>query len=287
MKESLQNLLELLQLEQIEETIFRGQSQDLGLGNVFGGQVIGQSLSAAKQTVDEGRSLHSFHCYFLRPGDPNKPIIYEVDKARDGGSFSTRRVVAIQKGKPIFNIALSFQSEEESFEHQLPTMPDVPGPEGLEPEIERIRRISHILPQHIQEKLKTERPIEMRVVETPDFLNPEPMQPIRHIWLKACDTLPDDLRIHKYLLAYVSDFSFVSTALNPHSISFWDPKMMVASIDHAMWFHRSFRMDDWLLYSIESPTATGARGLARGQIFSRDGQLVASTMQEGLFRSLK
>lgn len=284
MSKVLDELLNLLQLEQIEETIFRGQSQDLGFGNVFGGQVIGQALSAAKQTVEENRGLHSFHCYFLRPGNAHKPIVYEVDKARDGRSFTTRRVVAIQNGKPIFNVALSFQGKEEGYEHQYPTMPQVTPPEELESELDRTRKIAHLIPEQVRDKLTCDRPIELRPVKIPDFINPEPMEPVRHIWLRANGELPDDLRIHKYLLAYASDFSFVTTSLNPHGVNFWHPNMQVASIDHAMWFHQDFRMDEWLLYSIDSPIAGGARGLARGQIFNQKGQLVASTMQEGLIR---
>ncbi len=286
MSEVLEELLTLLKLERIEETIFRGQSQDLGFGNVFGGQVIGQSLSAAKQTVPEERALHSFHCYFMRPGDSRKPIIYEVDKSRDGGSFTTRRVVAIQHGKPILNMALSFQSPEEGYEHQWPTMPDVPGPEGLVSEQERLLEASHLISDHFRQKLTCERPIELRVVQSPDIIKPQPMDPVRHTWLRARGTLPDDPRIHKYLLAYASDFSFVTTALNPHGTNMLHPNLQVASIDHAMWFHKDFRMDEWLLYSVDSPAMGGARGLARGQIFNQAGELVASTMQEGLFRKL-
>ncbi|MCL6269097.1 acyl-CoA thioesterase II [Sansalvadorimonas sp. 2012CJ34-2] len=284
MSKVLKELLTLLKLEQIEETIFRGQSQDLGFGNVFGGQVIGQALSAAKQTVDEDRALHSFHCYFLRPGNAHRPIVYEVDKSRDGRSFTTRRVVAIQNGKPIFNVALSFQQKEEGFDHQHPDMPKVPGPDELISELERVRKIAHLIPEPAREKLTCDRPIELRPVQMPDLIKPEPLPPVRHIWLKANGKLPDDPRVHKYLLAYASDFSFVTTSLNPHAVNFWQPNMQVASIDHAMWFHRDFRMDDWLLYSMESPTAGGARGMARGQIFDRQGRLVASTMQEGLIR---
>ena len=285
MSHVLDELLTLLQLEQIEDTIFRGQSEDLGIGNVFGGQVIGQSLSAAKQTVGEQWNLHSFHCYFLRPGDSSRPIVYDVEKARDGRSFCTRRVVAIQHGKPIFNMALSFQLQEEGFEHQLPMMPDVAGPDGLESRTDRIRKLASHLPERVQEKLKREHPIEMRPACNPEELvNPGVREPVRQVWVKANGSLPDDQRIHNYLLAYASDFSFVTTALNPHGVSFWQPNMQVASLDHAMWFHRPFRIDEWLLYSMESPTAIGGRGLARGQIFNMEGQLVASTTQECLMR---
>ncbi|CAM3456252.1 acyl-CoA thioesterase II [Parendozoicomonas haliclonae] len=284
MSKVLDELLSLLQLEKIEETIFRGQSQDLGFGNVFGGQVIGQSLSAAKQTVEEDRGLHSFHCYFLRPGDANKPIVYEVDQSRDGRSFTTRRVVAIQNGKPIFNIALSFQQQEEGFEHQYPEMPDVTPPEEVDSELDRIRAIASVIPDNLRDKLTCDKPIDIRPVNMPDILKPEAMEPVRYVWMKANGSLPDDIRVHKYLLAYASDFNFVTTSLNPHGINFWHPSLKVASIDHAMWFHKDFRMDEWVLYSIDSPVARGGRGFVRGQFFNQKGELIASAAQEGLIR---
>ncbi len=284
MSKVLEELLSLLQLEKIEESIFRGQSQDLFTGNVFGGQVIGQSLSAAKQTVVEGRNLHSFHCYFLRPGDASKPIIYEVDRSRDGHSFTSRRVVAIQNGRPIFHMALSFHQKEEGLEHQLPVKPDVTPPDQLESESDLIQKIIQFIPESMRDKVTGERPIDIRPVNLPDLLRPKPMEPLRYVWMKANGPLPDDLRIHKYLLAYASDFNFITTALNPHGINFWEPRIQIASLDHAMWFHKDIRMDEWLLYSIDSPIAFGGRGLVRGQIFNQQGELVASAAQEGLIR---
>ncbi|WP_211828991.1 acyl-CoA thioesterase II [Kistimonas asteriae] len=284
MSSVLTELLDLLKLERIEEGIFRGQSQDLGFGNVFGGQVIGQALSAAKQTVSEDRGLHSFHCYFLRPGNARQPIVYEVDNARDGKSFTTRRVVAIQNGKSIFNLAASFQIEEEGFAHQKPVMPEVDGPEGVTSELELVRRFEQFIPESIRDKMTCDKPIDIRPVNPNNPLQPEKRDPVRYIWLKSAGKLPDDLRVHKYLLAYASDFNFLPTSLEPHGVSFWQKNMQVASLDHSMWFHRDFRMDDWLLYAMESPSASGGRGFVRGQLFDRQGRLVASSTQEGLIR---
>ncbi|MGY0218044.1 acyl-CoA thioesterase II [Endozoicomonadaceae bacterium StTr2] len=283
MSDVLRNLLHVLKLEQIEVNLFRGQSQDLGFGRVYGGQVIGQALSAAKQTVEQGRHVHSFHSYFLREGDCNLPIIYEVDCIRDGRSFNTRRVVAIQKGRAIFNMSASFQVQEPGLDHQ-DKMPNVPGPEGLESDLERAQRFKAHIPVEAHDKLLCDRPIEMRVVDPVDLRNPKSAGNTKQVWLKADGEMPDDPRIHNYLLAYASDFKFITTSLRPHGKSFWDPKLQIASLDHAMWFHRSFKMDDWLLYSMDSPSASGARGLVRGQVFDRQGRLVASTIQEGLIR---
>ncbi len=279
----LHELLELLQLEKIEETLFRGQSQDLGWGAVFGGQVLGQALSAAKQTVPESRRVHSMHGYFLRRGDARLPIVYDVDCIRDGKSFTTRRVVAIQKGRAIFNMAASFQIEETGYEH-ADAMPETPGPEGLVSELERVRERASLIPPSVRDKFTAERPIEIRIVDPVDPINPDARPPARRAWFRASDTMPDDLRVHQYVLAYASDFSFLSTALLPHRARIFDPRLQIASLDHAMWFHRPFRMDEWLLHVVESPSAAGARGLVRGHWYSRDGQLVASTVQEGLIR---
>ena len=280
----LHELLELLRLEKLEETLFRGQSQDLGWGAVFGGQVLGQALSAMTQTVPERRRVHSLHGYFLRQGDARLPIIYDVDCIRDGKSFTTRRVVAIQKGRAIFNMAASFQIEETGLEHTVAAMPEVPGPEGLVSELERVRARAALIPARAREKFTAEKPLEIRIVDPRDPINPETRPPVRRAWFRAIDALPDDLRVHQYLLAYASDFSFLTTALNPHRVGTFDPRLQLASLDHAMWLHRPFRLVEWLLYAVESPTATGARGLVRGQWFTRDGQLVASTTQEGLIR---
>ncbi|MGL4601380.1 MAG: acyl-CoA thioesterase II [Plesiomonas sp.] len=283
MSDVLAGLLQLLHLEKIEEGIFRGQSQDLGLRQVFGGQVIGQALYAAKQTISPERSVHSFHSYFLLPGDSHKPIVYDVEILREGRSFSTRRVSAIQNGRPIFYLTASFQLHEEGFEHQ-DTMPAVPQPETLESELDIARKMAHLLPASVKEKFLCERPIEMRPVKFSNPLKGEVDLPTRYVWFKANGSMPDDLRVHQYLLAYASDFNFLPTALQPHGKGFLEADMQVATIDHSMWFHRPFRMDDWLLYAVESPSASGARGLVRGSVFTRDGKLVASTAQEGLIR---
>lgn len=283
MSQILQNLLELLNLEKIEEGLFRGQSEDLGLRQVFGGQVVGQALYAAKQTVAAERSVHSFHSYFLRPGDSSKPIVYDVETLRDGKSFSTRRVSAIQHGKPIFYMTASFQSLEQGFEHQN-TMPDVPPPEGLLSESEIVQQLSPMLPKKVRDNFTGQKPIEMRPVKFHNPLKGNIEEPSRHVWLRANGTMPDDLRIHQYLLGYASDFNLLPTALQPHGVGFLEPGMQVATIDHSMWFHRPFRIDNWLLYAVESSSASGARGFVRGQFYTRDGVLVATTVQEGVIR---
>lgn len=279
----LEELLKLLKLEVIEENIFRGQSQDLGFGNVFGGQVLGQALSAASQTVPVERRAHSLHAYFMRPGDALKPIVYTVDCIRDGRSFTTRRVLAVQKGRAIFSMSASFQVDESGFDHQ-DTAPSVPGPEGLERELDAARRLADKIPAGLREKLLCRKPIEIRHVNPVDPFAPEKKEPVKFVWFRAIDRMPDDVAAHQYLLAYASDFNLVATSLYPHSFTFWQPEMQVASLDHAMWFHRDFRMDDWLLYAMESPNACKARGLSIGRIFTRDGKLVASVAQEGLIR---
>lgn len=281
----LEELLGLLSLEKIEENIFRGQSQDLGFGNVFGGQVLGQALSAASRTVDKRLAAHSLHGYFMRPGDASLPIVYTVDPIRDGRTFSTRRVKAVQKGRAIFSMSASFQKQESGYSHQDP-MPEVPGPEGLEPELEMARRLADRIPEHILEKLLCDKPIEIRLVNPVNPFDPKPMSPNKYVWFRAIGTLPDDPGIHRYMLAYASDFHLVSTALYPHAKTFWSPDMQVASLDHAIWFHRDFRMDDWLLHATRSPSADGGRGLNFGAVYTRDGKLVASVAQEGLLRKL-
>ncbi|CRX39885.1 acyl-CoA thioesterase II [Yersinia enterocolitica] len=283
MSQALKKLLDLLCLEKIEEGIFRGQSEDLGLRQVFGGQVVGQAIYAAKQTVPTDRVVHSFHSYFLRPGDSSKPIIYDVETLRDGNSFSARRVSAIQNGKPIFYMTASFQSQEEGFEHQN-TMPDVPPPEGLMSETDIARKFAHLIPEKVRDKFIGHQPIEMRPVKFHNPLQGSTAEPNRYVWFKANGAMPDDLRVHQYLLGYASDFNFLPTALQPHGIGFLEPGVQIATIDHSMWFHRPFRLDDWLLYAVESTSASGARGFVRGQIYNREGVLVASTVQEGVIR---
>ncbi len=278
----LDDLLHLLELERIEDNIFRGESRDIGSAQVFGGQVLGQALSAAHLTVD-GRTAHSLHAYFLRRGDVRAPIVYDVDRARDGGSFSVRRVVAIQHGRPIFNLAASFQVPEEGLEHQ-DAMPSVPGPDGL-------RELTDIppdrlaeLPEKMRRFLTDKRPFEFRPVQAPAFDVAEKLPPVRQVWIRAVDRLPDSLALHQNLLAYVSDYELLGTSTLPHGLRFGRGNVMMASLDHGLWFHRAFRVDDWLLYSLESPNASGARGYARGQFFTQAGMLVASSAQEGLVR---
>lgn len=282
MQELLADLLTLLELERIEENIFRGESRDIGSKRVFGGQVLGQALSAASHTVED-RQAHSLHAYFLRAGDVQAPIIYEVDRARDGRSFSSRRVVAIQHGRPILNLAASFQRPEKGLNHQA-AMPDVPGPAGLKDLSELTGERASAIPERIRRFLTRERPFLMRPVEGVDLLSAAPREPVRHLWLKTVDRLADNPDQHRNLLAYVSDYQLLGTATLPHGIHWEQGNVQMASLDHAMWFHRPFRVDDWLLYAMVSPSASGARGLTFGQFFSTDGELVASTGQEGLIR---
>lgn len=279
----LEELLGLLKLEKIEENIFRGQSQDLGFGAVFGGQVLGQALSAASQTVPVDRRAHSLHAYFLRHGDDSRPIVYDVDCIRDGKSFTTRRVRAIQYGRAIFNMSASFQIREPGFDHQE-TAPEVPGPEGIQSELEMARMLADKIPEKIRDRILCEKPIEIRPLNPVNPFNPEKKEPVAYTWLKTVSPMPDDPATHQYLLAYASDFYLSGVSLNPHGHSFWEPAMQTASLDHAMWFHRDFRMDEWLLYVTRSPSASGARGLNFGEIYTRDGRLVASVAQEGLIR---
>jgi acyl-CoA thioesterase-2 len=283
MSDVLHELLQLLRLERIEHNLFRGQSQDLGWGSIFGGQVLGQALSAAAQTVPPERPVHSLHGYFLRQGKASTPVVYDVDCIRDGGSFTTRRVVAIQNGEAIFSMSASFQQLEEGYDHASP-MPSMPGPDDLVSEGELLRRAADSIPEKLRTIATAARPIEIRPIEPSNPLRPEKKPPHRGVWFRAVDRLPDDPAVHRYLLAYASDFHFLSTAMQPHAVSWLVPGMQVASLDHAMWFHRPFRMDEWLLYAVDSPSASGGRGLVRGQLFTRDGVLVASTAQEGLIR---
>lgn len=283
MSQALSNLLALLNLEKIEEGIFRGQSEDLGLRQVFGGQVVGQALYAAKETVPLDRLVHSFHSYFLRPGDSQKPIVYDVETLRDGNSFSARRVAAIQNGKPIFYMTASFQAPETGFEHQK-TMPAAPAPENLKSETEIAMAFEKLLPQTLKEKFLCEKPLEIRPVVFHNPMQGHVDEPVRQVWMRANGQMPADLRVHQYLLGYASDFNFLPVALQPHGVGFLEPGMQVATIDHSMWFHRPFDMNDWLLYSVESTSASSARGFVRGEFYSREGVLVASTVQEGVMR---
>jgi acyl-CoA thioesterase-2 len=282
MNQLLDDLVKVMTLERLELDLFRGESRDIGSPQVFGGQVLGQALTAATATV-ENRMVHSLHAYFLRRGDFNSPIVYEVDRARDGNHFSTRRVVAIQHGAQIFNLSASFQDEEQGPSHQL-AMPEVPPPEGLPELAAHYREIMPHLPPGLRRLLEQQRPFDFRPTQPLSFARQENAPPQRNIWLRAVAGLPDDEALHRCLLAYVSDFNLLDTALMPHAALLRAKNFVMASIDHAMWFHGSVRVDDWLLYSTDSPSAGGARGFTRGSLFARDGRLVASTSQEGLIR---
>src|SRR5689334_2283616 len=278
------DVLALLELEQLEVNLFRGESRDIGAPQVFGGQVLGQALTAASRTVD-GRIVHSLHAYFLRRGDFNAPIVYEVDRSRDGQSFSNRRVIAIQHGEQIFNMTASFQVVENGLEHQF-DMPDVPPPEQLPDMLEVLRPMLDRLPERVKRFVEKPRPFEFRMVQPlPNLIQPSKHPPERQVWFRLPDKIPDDESLHRRLLAYVSDYYLLDTAVLPHGMSFLSAKAVMASIDHAMWFHRSLRVDDWLLYAVDSPSSSGARGFARASVFARDGRLVASAAQEGLVRS--
>jgi acyl-CoA thioesterase II len=279
-------LIELLSLERLEDNLFRGQSRDIGTKYVFGGQVLGQALSAAQATLDnldDARTAHSLHAYFLKAGDIEHPIVYQVDRTRDGGSFSVRRVTAIQHGQPIFFLAASFQKHEDGGEHQL-SMPEVPKPEDIEPTPALPPEVFAKLPSKVQRWLSRMGPFEFRHVYPRDDLNPPKRPPFQQVWFKLGERVGDAPELHRALLAYASDFHLLGTATFPHGISYYQPNVQMASLDHALWFHRPFRADEWLLYSIDSPSAQGGRGLARGLIYDRNGKLVASTAQEGLIR---
>ncbi|WP_342640519.1 acyl-CoA thioesterase II [Rhodoligotrophos ferricapiens] len=286
MSNAITELMRILDLEPLEQNLFRGISPKVGWQRVFGGQVIGQALVAALRTVDPERPAHSLHGYFMRPGDPKVPIIYEVHRDRDGNSFSTRRVVAIQHGEPIFSMAASFQREEVGLEHQFP-MPDVPAPESLPSESDVLKQYRDHIPDNMRQYFERERPIELRPVDFRHYLSPQPLAPEQFIWIRATAPLPDDRALHQCVLAYASDMTLLDTSLLPHGRSLFDPDMMMASLDHALWFHRPFRADEWLLYAQDTPTAMGGRGFNRGSIFTRNGSLVASVAQEGLIRVRK
>ena len=279
----LDELSTLLKLKTIEKGIYRGQSQDLGFRALFGGQVMGQALSAAQETVSSDRYVHSLHSYFLRAGDASKPVVYEVENIRNGTSFSTRRIKAIQNGKAIFYMTVSFQCPEEGLNHQS-VMPKAPNPDDVPSFNDFISKHQGVLPKGIREKYLAEKPIEIRPVQQYNWLKPEKTDSNCQIWFKTNGSLPNDLRIHSCMLTYASDFHFLPTALLPHGASHLLPNFQIATVDHAMWFHRPFRFDDWLLYCMDSPSASNGRGLVRGQIFNRQGELVASTMQEGVIR---
>ncbi|NRG16849.1 acyl-CoA thioesterase II [Rhizobiales bacterium] len=283
---AVEGLLAILDLEPLEQNLFRGMSPQVGWQRVFGGQVIGQALVAASRTVEEERPVHSLHGYFMRPGDPSVPIIYEVDRIRDGGSFTTRRVVAIQHGKAIFSMSASFHAREEGLDHQI-DMGEVPGPEDLPSEAELKEKFLAVAPESVRRYWERERPIELRPVDLAHYFSRKKLEPSQKVWVRASSRLPDDARIHSCVLAYASDMTLLDTALFAHGTSVFDNKLQVASLDHAMWFHRPFRADEWLLYSEDSPSASGGRGFTRGSLYTREGVLVASSAQEGLIRVRK
>ena len=285
MTTAVQDLLTILDLEQLEVNLFRGRSPQVGWQRVFGGQVIGQALVAATRTVED-RAPHSLHAYFLLAGDPKVPIIYEVDRIRDGKSFTTRRVVAIQHGHAIFSMSVSFHADEPGLDHQMP-MPDVPKPDALPTDTEMKERVLPQLPEPVRRYYERERPIELRPVEFGRYLGRKSEDGRFNVWIRATGRLPDDPAIHRCVLAYASDFTLLDTALLQHQRSVFDRDIMGASLDHALWFHRPFRADEWLLYTQDSPNMHGARGFARGLIYAADGTLVASVAQEGLLRLRK
>ncbi len=283
MSESLTDLISILDLEPIEENLFRGSSPKTGWQRVFGGQVIGQAMMAACRTV-EGRLPHSLHCYFILPGDPAVPIIYQVERLRDGKSYSTRRVTAIQHGRAIFSIMVSFHVDEEgAFDHQE-KMPDVPPPEQLSPEEFIKQPMFREMPEFIRRYYESDRPIDLRPVELNRYFGERIEDGRVHVWIRTAAKLPDDPALHMCALAYASDFALLDAVMARYGRTLFDKHMMAASLDHAMWFHRSFRVDEWLLYAQDSPNAQSGRGLARGLIFRRDGTLVASVVQEGSVR---
>jgi acyl-CoA thioesterase-2 len=283
MSSAVHDLLSILDLEPLEHNLFRGRSPQVGWQRVFGGQVIGQALVAACRTVEE-RGPHSLHAYFLLAGDPKVPIIYEVDRLRDGKSFATRRVKAIQHGRAIFAMSASFQVEEPGFDHQVPML-DVPDPESLPTEAQMKAGVLPLMPDPVRAYYERERPIELRPVDFERYTSREPREPRFSVWIRSTAPLPDDPAVHQCVLAYASDLTLLDSSLVAHGRTVFERSIQAASLDHALWFHRPFRADDWLLYTQDSPSASGARGFSRGLIFARDGTLVASVAQEGLIRA--
>ncbi len=277
------DLVDRLDLEVIEHNIFRGRNRDIGTGRIYGGQVLAQALVAAGRTVEEGRAVHSMHGYFILPGDLDVPVVYFVDRLRDGGSFTTRRVTAIQHGNAIFNLSASFHEPEEGLEHQ-DGMPDVPDPETLRPELDVIRENADRIPERLRAVLTQDRALDFRSVDDETPFDTSVREPRQRYWVRAVGEVGDDPLHHRAVLAYASDYGLLVTSLRPHGMSFRDDRLMVASLDHSIWFHRPLRVDEWLLYCVDSPVACGGRGFARGAYYDREGRLVASVAQEGLVR---
>lgn len=279
-------LASLMSLEKIESGLYRGESWDLGFRALFGGQVLGQALMAAYETVEEGRIAHSFHSYFLLPGDAKKPVVYDVERVRDGRSFSARRIRAIQDGRNIFYMTASFQTPEGGMEHQFADMPDVPAPDEVEPDIKFYEANYDKIAQPMREALSYHRPVDIRTVNATHSYQAKKRPPVRYIWMRAHEALAGHA-LAQAALAYTSDYHFLSTSLQPHGIAVTDKRLRIATIDHAMWFHKPFNFNDWLLYAMDSPFSGSARGLVKGQIFNQQGELIASTMQEGLMRKVE
>ena len=274
----------LIDLENIEKGLYRGQSWDLGFKAIFGGQVLAQALMAATRTVEENRFCHSFHSYFLLPGDAKKPVVYDVEIVRDGRSFSARRVKAIQNGKSIFYMTASFQAIQQGVEHQFANYPqNIPQPDSLVPDIAKYESNLDKLPAKFRKALVYHKPVDIRSIPA-DLYNGDTKQPVRGVWLKSNDRLDEEPPLHTAALAYASDYHFLTTALKPHDINPNDTSLTLATIDHAMWFHRPFNFDQWLLYTVESPFSGNSRGFVKGQFFDLQGNLVASAVQEGLVR---
>lgn len=280
----MQELLDILDLEALEHNLFRGRSPQTGWQRVFGGQVIGQALVAAQRTVAAERLVHSLHCYFMRPGDPSVPIIYEVDRIRDGTSFTTRRVVAIQHGQAIFTLAASFQVEEKGLEHQMPMPLGVPQPEVLKTQRELLAETVREIPDTIRRFWARERPLEIKPVNLEHYLTRDKLEPRQYVWIRVVGQAPASAALRSAILAYLSDMTLLDTANFAHGRGIFDPDLQMASLDHAMWFHRPHALDDWLLYAQDSPNMIGSRGLSRGFLYARDGRLIASVAQEGLIR---
>ncbi|TKT82917.1 acyl-CoA thioesterase II [Aquamicrobium sp. LC103] len=284
MSQAMQELLAILDLERLEHNLYRGRSPQSGWQRVFGGQVIGQALIAAQRTVAADRHVHSLHCYFMRPGDPTVPIVYEVDRLRDGGSFTTRRVTAIQHGHAIFSLESSFQLDEEGLDHQLPMPLNVPPPEELKTQFELLEETGHEVPDSVRRFWARERPLEIKPVNLEHYTTRAKLPPYQNVWVRITGKAPDERPLQSAILAYLSDMTLLDTSTFAHGRTGFDPDLQMASLDHAMWFHRQTGLDDWLLYTQDSPNAIGSRGFSRGFLYSRDGTLIASTAQEGLVR---
>lgn len=287
MSEPVSGLVELLDLEPIERNIYRGQNRDIGTGRVYGGQALAQSLVAAHHTVEADWSAHSLHGYFILEGDLSVPVVYFVDRLRDGRSYATRRVTGIQHGNAIFNMSTSFHRDEEGVAHQM-QMPSVPPPEEFRPELDELREHADRIPASVRKVVTQDRPLDIRPVDATDPFDPKPGLPQQMYWIRTISALGDDVLHHQAIMAYASDFGLLGAALRPHGFNArGDQRVMVASLDHAIWFHRPFRMDEWLLYVVDSPASGGGRGFSRGTFFTRDGRLVASVAQEGVIRVRK